>query len=90
MLVAQFRGFLQPLQMIFSLPLELSGVFIFLFLMHQAFSTVSILGVIVLTGMDITTAILLIDLIMKYPRRRACRGTRRWPPPARSASAPSS
>jgi len=65
-LVAQFRGFLQPLQMIFSLPLELSGVFLFLFLMHQAFSTVSILGVIVLTGMDITTAILLIDLIMKY------------------------
>jgi len=65
-LVAQFRGFLQPLQMIFSLPLELSGVFVFLFLMHQAFSTVSILGVIVLTGMDITTAILLIDLIIKY------------------------
>jgi HAE1 family hydrophobic/amphiphilic exporter-1 len=65
-LVAQFRGFLQPLQMIFSLPLELSGVFIFLFFMHQAFSTVSILGVIVLTGMDITTAILLIDLIVKY------------------------
>jgi len=65
-LVAQFRGFLQPLQMIFSLPLELAGVFIFLFLMHQAFSTVSILGVIVLTGMDITTAILLIDLIIKY------------------------
>ena len=65
-LVAQFRGFLQPLQMIFSLPLELAGVFLFLFLMHQAFSTVSILGVIVLTGMDITTAILLIDLIVKY------------------------
>ncbi|MHB9133344.1 MAG: efflux RND transporter permease subunit [Armatimonadota bacterium] len=65
-LVAQFRGFLQPLQMIFSLPLELAGVFLFLFLMHQAFSTVSILGVIVLTGMDITTAILLIDLIMRY------------------------
>jgi len=68
-LVAQFRGFLQPLQMIFSLPLELSGVFLFLFLMHQAFSTVSILGVIVLTGMDITTAILLIDLIVSYRER---------------------
>lgn len=65
-LVAQFGGFLQPLQMMFSLPLELAGVFVFLFLMHQAFSTVSILGVIILTGMDITTAILLIDLIMRY------------------------
>ncbi|MBC8134686.1 MAG: efflux RND transporter permease subunit [Fibrella sp.] len=80
-LVIQFRGFLQPLQMLASLPLELAGVFLALFIAHQSFSTVSILGIIVLTGMDITTAVLLIDLIMKYrdrgvPRdeaiRRAC------------------
>ncbi len=75
-LVAQFRGFLQPLQMIFSIPLELSGVFIALYFAHQSFSTVSIMAVIVLTGMDITTAILLIDLVMKYrdagvPRNQA-------------------
>lgn len=68
-LVAQFRGFVQPLQMIFSLPLELSGVFLALFLAHQAFSTVSIMAVIVLTGMDITTAILLIDMIARYRDR---------------------
>jgi HAE1 family hydrophobic/amphiphilic exporter-1 len=65
-LVAQFGGFLQPLQMVFSLPLELSGVFFMLWLMHQAFSTVSILGVIVLSGMDIVTAILMLDLIVHY------------------------
>jgi len=50
--------------------------------MHQAFSTVSILGVIVLSGMDIVTAILLIDLMLNLrnsglPRNeaiaRACR-----------------
>ena len=75
-LVIQFRGFLQPLQMIASLPLELAGVFIALWLAGQAFSTVSLLGIIILTGMDITTAVLLIDLIMKYrdrgvPRDRA-------------------
>lgn len=64
-LVAQFKGFVQPLQMIFSLPLELSGVFIALWLTGQAFSTVSIMAVIVLTGMDITTAILLIDQIVR-------------------------
>ncbi|MGI6295635.1 MAG: efflux RND transporter permease subunit [Armatimonadota bacterium] len=68
-LVAQFRGFVQPLQMVFSLPLELAGVFIALFLAHQAFSTVSIMAVIVLTGMDITTAILLIDIIARYRDR---------------------
>lgn len=68
-LVAQFRGFAQPLQMIVSLPLELAGVFIALFLAHQSFSTVSIMAVIVLTGMDITTAILLIDMIARYRDR---------------------
>lgn len=68
-LVIQFRGFMQPLQMLASLPLELAGVFIALWLAHQAFSTVSILGIIVLTGMDITTAVLMIDLIMKYRDR---------------------
>lgn len=68
-LVVQFRGFLQPFQMIASLPLELAGVFIALWLAHQSFSTVSLLGIIVLTGMDITTAVLLIDMIMKYRDR---------------------
>ena len=68
-LVVQFRGFLQPLQMIASLPLELAGVFTALWLAHQSFSTVSLLGIIVLTGMDITTAVLLIDMIMKQRDR---------------------
>ncbi|MCE5237470.1 efflux RND transporter permease subunit [bacterium] len=68
-LVAQFRGFAQPLQMVFSLPLELSGVFLALYLAHQTFSSVSIMSIIVLTGMDITTAILLVDMIMRYRDR---------------------
>lgn len=72
-LVAQFRGFIQPLQMVFSLPLELAGVFVALFIAHQAFSTVSIMAVIVLTGMDITTAILLIDMIARYRDRGVAR-----------------
>jgi len=67
-LVAQFGGPLAPLQMVLSIPLELTGVFFGLWLAHQAFSSVSIMAVIVLTGMDITTAILLIDQIR---RRRA-------------------
>src|ERR671937_1602210 len=68
-LVAQFRGFLQPLQMVASIPLELAGVFFALWLAHQAFSTVSIMAVIVLTGMDITTAVLMLDMIARYRDR---------------------
>jgi HAE1 family hydrophobic/amphiphilic exporter-1 len=68
-LVAQFRGFLQPFQMVASLPLELAGVFFALWLAHQAFSTVSIMAVIVLSGMDITTAVLMLDMIGRYRDR---------------------
>jgi HAE1 family hydrophobic/amphiphilic exporter-1 len=80
-LVAQFRSFLGPFQMAASLPLELTGVFFGLWLMKMHFSSVSIMAVIVLSGMDITTAILLLDLIQRYreqgmPReeaiKRAC------------------
>lgn len=67
-LVAQFRGFLQPFQMVFSLPLELAGVFVALWIMHQHFSSVSIMAVIILTGMDATTAILLVDEILRHRR----------------------
>jgi len=75
-LIAQFRGFAQPFNMMLSLPLELSGIFGALFLAHQAFSTVSILAIVILTGMDITVAILLIDLVLRLreqgrPRREA-------------------
>ena len=74
-LVAQFRSFIQPLQMIASLPLELAGVFIALWLAHQAFSTVSMLGIIVLTGMDITTAVLMLDQIARHRDRGVPRDT---------------
>ncbi len=68
MLVAQFRGWIAPLQMMLSLPFELSGVFFGLLLMGQSFSTVSIMSVILLTGMHITTAILMIDAIDQLRR----------------------
>ncbi len=66
MLVAQFRGWLQPLQMVLSIPLELTGAFFGLMIMGQAFSTVSMMSIILLTGMHITTAILMIDAITQF------------------------
>jgi HAE1 family hydrophobic/amphiphilic exporter-1 len=73
-LVAQFRGPVAPFQMALSIPLELSGVFIGLYFAHQAFSSVSIMAVIVLTGMDITTAILMIDQIGRRRDEAEARG----------------
>ena len=65
--------------MIASLPIELDKFFIPLWPDGQAFSTVSILGIIVLTGMDITTAVLPIDIIMKYRDKVIPREDWQWP-----------
>jgi len=63
LLMAQFRGVIQPLQMV--LPQEMFGVFFFLWLNGQAFSTVSILGIIVVSGMDASAAILMLEEIAR-------------------------
>ena len=77
-LVVQFGSFIQPLNMMLSIPLELAGVFGALLLAGQTFSTVSILGIIILSGIDVAGAILLIDLILTkrkqgIPRDQAIR-----------------
>ncbi len=65
LLVAQFRSLTQPLVMLFSIPLQLLGMFTALLLAHQNFSTVSILGIVVANGMAVSNAILLLDLIIR-------------------------
>lgn len=68
-LAIQFRSWIQPFNMMLSIPLELAGVFGALLLAGQTFSTVSILGIIILSGIDVAAAILLIDLILDKRRQ---------------------
>ena len=77
-LVIQFGSFIQPLVMMFSIPLELLGVFGALLLAKQTLSTVSILGIIILSGIAVSSAILLLELILTkrqqgIPRSQAIR-----------------
>jgi hydrophobic/amphiphilic exporter-1 (mainly G- bacteria), HAE1 family len=65
LLVAQFRSLIEPFNMIFSLSLVLTGILGGLLLAHQTFSTVSILAVVILTGMMMTVAVLMIDLVLR-------------------------
>ena len=65
LLVAQFRSFVRPLEMLLAIPLQLLGVFGALLLAHQNFSTVSILGIVVANGMAVSNAIILLDLIIR-------------------------
>jgi hydrophobic/amphiphilic exporter-1 (mainly G- bacteria), HAE1 family len=65
LLVAQFRSLIEPFNMIFSLSLMLTGILGGLLLAQQTFSTVSILAVVILTGMMMTVAVLMIDLVLR-------------------------
>jgi HAE1 family hydrophobic/amphiphilic exporter-1 len=65
LLVAQFRSLIEPFNMIFSLSLVATGVMGGLLLAGQTFSTVSILAVVILTGMMMTVAVLMVDLVLR-------------------------
>jgi HAE1 family hydrophobic/amphiphilic exporter-1 len=65
LLVAQFRSLIEPFNMVFSLSLILTGILGELLLAHQSFSTVSILAVVILTGMMMTVVVLMIDLVLR-------------------------
>lgn len=65
LLVVQFRSVVQPLVMLFAIPLQFFGMFAALLLARQSFSTVSILGIVVANGMAVSNAILLLDLILR-------------------------
>ena len=68
LLVAQFRSLIEPFNMVFSLSLMLTGILGGLLLARQTFSTVSILAVVILTGMMMTVAVLMIDLVLRLRR----------------------
>lgn len=67
-LVIQFNSFIHPLVMMLSVPLQLVGVFGGLILANQTLSTVSILGIIILSGLSLSAAILLLELILTKRR----------------------
>jgi HAE1 family hydrophobic/amphiphilic exporter-1 len=66
LLAAQFRSMLESISMIVSLSLIVPGVLGGLYLAGQTFSTVSILAVVILTGMMMTVAILVTDVIVRF------------------------
>lgn len=59
----QFASFSLPMVLLASIPLELPGVVLGLLLTGQAFSSVSLLGLVVLHGMDLTASLLLVDAV---------------------------
>ena len=62
-LAAQFESMIQPLSIMFAVPLALSGGFIALFITRTPLNVVSLIGFIMLVGIVVNNAIVLIDYI---------------------------
>jgi HAE1 family hydrophobic/amphiphilic exporter-1 len=58
---AQFESFLQPLAILFSVPMALIGVSVILFLTGTTLSMMSFIGILILVGLAVNNAIILID-----------------------------
>jgi len=68
-IAAQFESLIQPLSIMFSVPLALSGGFIALFVTGLPLNVIGIIGLIILVGIVVNNAIVLVDYINKRRRR---------------------
>lgn len=64
-LASQFKSFLQPLALMSSLPLTLSGVVITLLMFGSTLNMFSIIGIVMLMGLVTKNAILLVDFAIR-------------------------
>ena len=69
-MASQFESFLQPLYIMFSIPVAAIGVILMLLLTGTTFNIQSFMGCIVLTGIVVNNAIVLVDYINLMRRER--------------------
>lgn len=62
-IAAQFESLIQPLSIMFSVPLALSGGFIGLFVTGLPLNVIGLIGLIILVGIVVNNAIVLIDYV---------------------------
>lgn len=68
-IAAQFESLIQPLSIMFSVPLALSGGFIALFITGLSLNVIGIIGLIILVGIVVNNAIVLIDYVNNRRKR---------------------
>jgi hydrophobe/amphiphile efflux-1 (HAE1) family protein len=60
-LASQFRSLLDPLVIMFSVPLGITGVFVMLYVTNTSLSVNSFMGIIMMVGIVVSNGVLLID-----------------------------
>ncbi|MFQ5588838.1 MAG: efflux RND transporter permease subunit, partial [Nitrospiria bacterium] len=69
-----FKSFLQPFVVMFAVPFGIIGVIAGHFVMNQALSLLSLIGVVALSGIVVNDSLILVDFMNKARER----GVRRW------------
>ena len=85
LLVLLFGSFLQPITILFSLPLSIGGAIIALLITHKAMSMPVVIGILMLMGIVTKNAIMLVDFAVEEIGARHAAHRRRWSKPAASA-----
>ncbi|MEA2683661.1 MAG: hypothetical protein QOK05_1989 [Chloroflexota bacterium] len=68
-MVAAFRSLLKPLVLLVSIPFAATGAIVALVVTNTALSLPSLIGLLMLTGIVVTNAIVLLDLVEQYRDR---------------------
>ena len=68
-MVATFRSLLKPLVLLVSIPFAATGAVVALFVTNTSLSLPGLIGVLMLTGIVVTNAIVLLDLVEQYRDR---------------------
>src|ERR1700730_11213379 len=68
-MVATFRSLIKPLVLLVSIPFAASGAIIALVITRTALSLPAMIGLLMLTGIVVTNAIVLLDLVDQYRER---------------------
>jgi hydrophobic/amphiphilic exporter-1 (mainly G- bacteria), HAE1 family len=68
-MVATFRSLLKPLVLLVSIPFAATGAVVALFVTNTSLSLPGLIGILMLTGIVVTNAIVLLDLVEQYRDR---------------------
>ena len=65
-LMAQFASFVDPLIILLAIPSGITGVILFLLITHTTLNVMSLMGVLMMTGIVVSNSILIVDVTRTY------------------------
>jgi multidrug efflux pump subunit AcrB len=67
-LMAQFASFIDPFIILLAIPSGITGVILFLLVTHTTLNVMSLMGLIMMTGIVVSNSILIVDVTRNYRR----------------------